>query len=81
MGNGLHAQRQNPEVKVRIPNPTLAEVKGRLEHFNQVACICCSDNYIHVCCLACRKPNYGPKHAIELFVYSAIVNKQYQRHY
>nr|XP_046263314.1 glypican-5 isoform X1 [Scatophagus argus] len=35
VGNGLHAQRQNPEVKVRIPNPTLAEVKERLEHFNQ----------------------------------------------
>ncbi|TNN47575.1 hypothetical protein EYF80_042217 [Liparis tanakae] len=27
VGNGLHAQRQNPEVKVRSPNPTLAEVK------------------------------------------------------
>ncbi|CAJ1072164.1 LOW QUALITY PROTEIN: glypican-5-like [Xyrichtys novacula] len=35
VGNGLHAQRQNPEVKVRTPNPTLAEVKERLEHFNQ----------------------------------------------
>ncbi|KAF7658966.1 hypothetical protein LDENG_00005220 [Lucifuga dentata] len=35
VGNGLHAQRQNPEVKVRSPNPTLAEVKERLEHFNQ----------------------------------------------
>lgn len=35
VGNGLHAQRQNPEVKVRSPNPTLAEVKERLERFNQ----------------------------------------------
>ncbi|XP_076001048.1 glypican-5 [Genypterus blacodes] len=35
VGNGLHAQRQNPEVKVRSPNPVLAEVKERLEHFNQ----------------------------------------------
>ncbi|XP_029929419.1 glypican-5 [Myripristis murdjan] len=35
VGNGLQAQRQNPEVKVRSPNPTLAEVKDRLEHFNQ----------------------------------------------
>ncbi|KAF3858333.1 hypothetical protein F7725_011534 [Dissostichus mawsoni] len=35
VGNGLHAQRQNPEVKVRSPNPTLAEVKERLELFNQ----------------------------------------------
>ncbi|XP_060900604.1 glypican-5-like isoform X1 [Labrus mixtus] len=35
VGNGLHAQRQNPEVKVRTPNPTLAEVKERLERFNQ----------------------------------------------
>lgn len=36
VGNGLHAQRRNPEVKVRSPNPTLAEVKERLERFNQV---------------------------------------------
>ncbi|XP_068196284.1 glypican-5 isoform X2 [Antennarius striatus] len=35
VGNGLHAQRQNPEVRVRIPNPTLADVKERLENFNQ----------------------------------------------
>ncbi|XP_078120356.1 glypican-5 isoform X2 [Sander vitreus] len=35
VGNGLHAQRQNPAVKVRSPNPTLAEVKERLERFNQ----------------------------------------------
>lgn len=35
VGNGLHAQRQNPEVKVRIIDPTMAEVKERLEHFNQ----------------------------------------------
>ncbi|XP_037315094.2 glypican-5 isoform X2 [Pungitius pungitius] len=35
VGNGLHAQRQNPEVKVRGPNPTLAEVKERLELFNE----------------------------------------------
>ncbi|XP_041659987.1 glypican-5-like isoform X2 [Cheilinus undulatus] len=35
VGNGLHAQRQNPEVKVRTPNPTLIEVKERLERFNQ----------------------------------------------
>lgn len=36
VGNGLRAQRQNPEVKVRIPNPTLADVKETLERFNQV---------------------------------------------
>ncbi|KAM4604876.1 glypican-5 [Polymixia lowei] len=35
VGNGLQAQRQNPEVKVRSPNPTLAQVKERLERFNQ----------------------------------------------
>lgn len=35
VGNGLHAQRQNPEVKVRSPNPTMAEVKERLERFSQ----------------------------------------------
>ena len=40
VGNGLHAQRQNPEVKVRSPNPTLAEVKERLERFNQVGPQC-----------------------------------------
>ncbi|XP_029309998.1 glypican-5 isoform X3 [Cottoperca gobio] len=38
VGNGLHAQRQNPEVNVRSPNPTLAEVKERLELFNQIFC-------------------------------------------
>ncbi|XP_024908147.1 glypican-5-like isoform X1 [Cynoglossus semilaevis] len=31
VGNGLHAQRQNPEVKVRGVDPTLAEVKARLD--------------------------------------------------
>ncbi|XP_023261212.1 glypican-5-like isoform X2 [Seriola lalandi dorsalis] len=35
VGNGLHAQRQNPEVKVRSVDPTLAEVKERLDRFNQ----------------------------------------------
>lgn len=35
VGNGLHAQRQNPEVKVRSVDPAVAEVKERLEHFNQ----------------------------------------------
>lgn len=36
VGNGLQAQRQNPEVKVRSPDPILAEVKERLERFTQV---------------------------------------------
>ncbi|KAM6948318.1 glypican-5 [Aplochiton taeniatus] len=35
VGNGLLAQRQNPEVKVRSANPVLAEVKERLERFHQ----------------------------------------------
>ncbi|XP_041697852.2 glypican-5 isoform X2 [Coregonus clupeaformis] len=35
VGNGLQAQKQNPEVKVRSPNPELAEVKERLERLNQ----------------------------------------------
>ncbi|KAK7945675.1 hypothetical protein WMY93_001403 [Mugilogobius chulae] len=35
VGNGLPAQRQNPEVKVRTPDPGLAEVKERLERFCQ----------------------------------------------
>ncbi|KAM9322879.1 glypican-5 isoform 2-T2 [Pholidichthys leucotaenia] len=35
VGNGLYAQRQNPEVKVRTMDPTLTEVKEQLEHFVQ----------------------------------------------
>nr|XP_046177164.1 glypican-5-like isoform X2 [Oncorhynchus gorbuscha] len=35
VGNGLQAQKQNPEVKVRSPSPELAEVKESLERFNQ----------------------------------------------
>lgn len=35
VGNGLQAQKQNPEVKVRSPNPELAVVKEKLERFNQ----------------------------------------------
>ncbi|KAM9790488.1 glypican-5-like isoform X2 [Syngnathus typhle] len=35
VGNGLQAQRQNPEVKVRSPNPSLVEMKERLESFNR----------------------------------------------
>uniref|UniRef100_A0A3Q2PUK3 Glypican-5-like n=1 Tax=Fundulus heteroclitus TaxID=8078 RepID=A0A3Q2PUK3_FUNHE len=35
IGNGLDAQRQNPEVKVRDMDPIMAEFKKRLEHFNQ----------------------------------------------
>ncbi|XP_062843321.1 glypican-5 [Trichomycterus rosablanca] len=35
VGNGVHAQRQNPEVKVRGPDPLLMEVKERFEQFNK----------------------------------------------
>ncbi|XP_066514046.1 glypican-5-like [Hoplias malabaricus] len=35
VGNGVQAQRRNPEVRVRGADPMLAEVKDRLEHFNQ----------------------------------------------
>ncbi|XP_028328036.1 glypican-5-like isoform X7 [Gouania willdenowi] len=35
VGNGLHSQRQNPEVKVRTADPAMAEVKERLELFIQ----------------------------------------------
>ncbi|KAF3699314.1 Glypican-5 Secreted glypican-5 Precursor [Channa argus] len=35
VGNGLYAQRQNPEVKVRSPDPRLTKVKERLELFSQ----------------------------------------------
>ncbi|XP_047225044.1 glypican-5 isoform X3 [Girardinichthys multiradiatus] len=35
VGNGLDAQRQNPEVKVRSLDPTMAELKKRLELFNR----------------------------------------------
>ncbi|XP_053507925.1 glypican-5 isoform X2 [Ictalurus furcatus] len=35
VGNGVLAQRQNPEVRVIGPDAMLAAVKERLEHFNQ----------------------------------------------
>ncbi|XP_041849679.1 glypican-5 isoform X1 [Melanotaenia boesemani] len=35
VGNGLHAQRQNPEVKFRKMDSTMVEVKERLENFIQ----------------------------------------------
>nr|XP_006637811.2 PREDICTED: glypican-5-like isoform X1 [Lepisosteus oculatus] len=35
VGNGILAQKQNPEMKVRGPDPMLSELKERLEHFNQ----------------------------------------------
>uniref|UniRef100_A0A1A8C5M6 Glypican 5 n=1 Tax=Nothobranchius kadleci TaxID=1051664 RepID=A0A1A8C5M6_NOTKA len=35
VGNGLFAQRQNPEVKVRSMDPVVNETKESLEHFNQ----------------------------------------------
>ncbi|KAK7126719.1 hypothetical protein R3I94_018037 [Phoxinus phoxinus] len=35
VGNGLQAQRQNPEIKVRSVDPNLVNVKEKLEHFNQ----------------------------------------------
>ncbi|KAL4631050.1 glypican-5-like [Arapaima gigas] len=35
VGNGLQAQKQNPEIKVRSTDPILVEVKEKLEHFNQ----------------------------------------------
>ncbi|KAI1882991.1 hypothetical protein AGOR_G00240620 [Albula goreensis] len=33
--SGLHAQKHNPEVKVRNPDPILTEAKEMLERFNQ----------------------------------------------
>nr|XP_023674800.1 glypican-5-like [Paramormyrops kingsleyae] len=35
VGNGLQAQKLNPEVKVRHADPTLAEAKAKLENFIQ----------------------------------------------
>ncbi|XP_063074605.1 glypican-5 isoform X2 [Engraulis encrasicolus] len=35
VGNGVHAQRQNPELKVRGVDPGLMEVKEKLEHFSE----------------------------------------------
>ncbi|XP_047666375.1 glypican-5b isoform X2 [Tachysurus fulvidraco] len=35
VGNGLQAQRQNPEIKVRGVDPVLVEAKETLERFNQ----------------------------------------------
>ncbi|XP_016319993.1 glypican-5-like isoform X2 [Sinocyclocheilus anshuiensis] len=34
VGNGVHAQRENPEVRVRSADPVLMDVKNRLELFN-----------------------------------------------
>ncbi|GAA6104047.1 glypican-5b isoform X1 [Tachysurus ichikawai] len=36
VGNGLQAQRQNPEIKVRGVDPVLVEAKETLERFNQL---------------------------------------------
>jgi len=36
VGNGLQAQKQNPEIKVRSVDPNLVNVKEKLEHFNKV---------------------------------------------
>ncbi|MBN3273565.1 GPC5 protein, partial [Polyodon spathula] len=36
VGNGLQAQKLNPEVKVRDLDPVLTQVKERLQRFNQV---------------------------------------------
>uniref|UniRef100_A0A8C6PCT4 Glypican 5c n=1 Tax=Nothobranchius furzeri TaxID=105023 RepID=A0A8C6PCT4_NOTFU len=41
VGNGLFAQRQNPEVKVRSMDPVVNETKESLEHFNQVGLVIC----------------------------------------
>ncbi|XP_073718088.1 glypican-5b isoform X1 [Misgurnus anguillicaudatus] len=35
VGNGLQAQRHNPEIKVKIAHPRLVSIKERLERFNQ----------------------------------------------
>lgn len=35
VGNGLQAQRHNPEIKVKIAHPLLVNIKERLERFNQ----------------------------------------------
>ncbi|XP_017548766.1 glypican-5b [Pygocentrus nattereri] len=35
VGNGLQAQRHNPEIKVRGVDPVLVQAKGKLEQFNQ----------------------------------------------
>ncbi|XP_056304242.1 glypican-5b isoform X2 [Danio aesculapii] len=36
VGNGLQAQKHNPEIKVKTANPILVSVKEKLEHFNQM---------------------------------------------
>uniref|UniRef100_A0A8C1SKB5 Glypican 5b n=1 Tax=Cyprinus carpio TaxID=7962 RepID=A0A8C1SKB5_CYPCA len=35
VGNGLKAQKHNPEIKIRSVDPILVNVKEKLEHFNQ----------------------------------------------
>lgn len=95
VGNGLHAQRQNPEVKVRSPNPTLAEVKERLERFNQVGWPLLSMrtslnlkllSYMHACTLAHTNTFihtclFWPNGASESFVCSSICHKYLRHHW
>lgn len=43
VGNGLQAQRQNPEIKVKGVDPVLIEAKETLARFNQV-----NTNFVHI---------------------------------
>lgn len=46
VGNGLQAQRQNPEIKVKGVDPVLIEAKETLERFNQVKA-----HFVHIALL------------------------------
>lgn len=39
VGNGLQAQKNNPEIKVRSIDPILVAARDKLEQFNQVRLI------------------------------------------
>ncbi len=48
VGNGVRAQRQNPEVRVRGADAVLMDVKNKLELFNKVRSFMIWWHYIYV---------------------------------
>uniref|UniRef100_A0A3Q3BPT3 Glypican 5c n=1 Tax=Kryptolebias marmoratus TaxID=37003 RepID=A0A3Q3BPT3_KRYMA len=63
VGNGLSAQKQNPEVKVRSMDPLMAEVKESLEYFNQVG-PCLLTPTVRHSCLAVLNQIFQPSEII-----------------
>lgn len=57
VGNGLQAQKHNPEIKVRGVDPVLTEAKETLERFNQV-----KTHFVHIfhCQMAVKNISQHP---------------------